>query len=145
MENGVLSAFFDGHPVAPIRLSASSSSTGGSVGLLTYNLLSTEAPPIVFENLNITDLSPTDTSTPPFDASVPCKLGSLWRGIPNTIALAAGGAPGTGAAVMLGDDAIVPAGANHLIASSDRESRPASGESITPDLKLIMTIALRWI
>ena len=97
---------------------------GGSVGLLTYNLLNTNAPPIVFESLNITDLSTIEPPMPPdFDASVPCKLGSAWRGISNHVALAAGGAPGAGAAVLLGDTVIVPAGANRLIASSDRKSQ----------------------
>ena len=57
---------------------------GGCVGLLTYNLLNDVAPATVFSNLTITDLSADPAAAaaraPPFDASLPSKLGAASQG-----------------------------------------------------------------
>ena len=124
-QGGVLEAFFDGHPISPVRLGNSggtaAASGGGYLGLLTYGLTSAAAPRTTFSNLNFTSLAIADAALPPFDSSLPSKLGTAWTGIDMGVAPAGGGAPGTSPAVLLPStgEVLVGAGDGAIIASSD--------------------------
>ena len=118
LQGGVLETFIDGHPIAPVRL-AGDGASAGCVGLLTYNLLSSDPPGCSFSNLNITQLSSSSTS--PFDPTLPSKMGTAWRGIPSEVAPASGGAPGVGRSALLPStgEVVVPTGGG-LIVSADK-------------------------
>lgn len=125
LQGGLLEAFFDGHPLMPVRLPARG---GGALGLLTYALTSADRPATTFSNLNFTAL-PAEASVasgvwspPKFNTILPSKLGTAWSGIDMAVAPASGGAPGTSPAVLIPatGEVLVGAGAGGLIASSDQ-------------------------
>ena len=132
LQGGVLETFIDGHPIAPVRL-AGDGASAGCVGLLTYNLLSSDPPGCSFANLNITQLSSSQSTSSPFDPTVPSKMGTAWRGIPSEVAPASGGAPGVGRSALLPStgEVVVPTGGG-LIASADKVPLPPPCPCLCP-------------